>query len=54
MPKSKPEVQNQGESTENGVTVSVISDGTTVEEIISIDPGEGDRDDRADADAERR
>jgi CARDB len=35
------QVQNQGESPENGVTVSVTFDGTTVEgDIPSIEPGE--------------
>ena len=35
------QVQNQGESAENGVTVSVTYNGTTVEgDIPSIEPGE--------------
>ena len=40
-PEVEVEVQNQGESTENGVTVSVTAGGTTVQESIeSIGAGE--------------
>ena len=40
-PEVEVEVQNQGESTENGVTVSVTFGGTTVEQTVSsIDAGE--------------
>jgi subtilase family serine protease len=40
-PEVEVQVQNQGESTENGVTVSVSVDGNTLEQdISSIAPGE--------------
>jgi hypothetical protein len=39
-PEVEVEVQNQGESTENGITVVVIADGKeTTQEINSIEPG---------------
>jgi subtilase family serine protease len=40
-PEVEVEVQNQGESTENGVTVSVTVDGTSTQgEISTIEAGE--------------
>jgi subtilase family serine protease len=41
-PEVEVEVENQGESTENGVTVSVTIDGgsTLQQDISSIEPGE--------------